>query len=56
MPQPNPEYEAFTRTLDKLLSVPHDELKKRMDAYQREAAKNPNRRGPKPKAQRKRKG
>jgi hypothetical protein len=49
MLEPNPEYEAFTRTLDKLLSVPHDELKKRMEAYQREAAKNPNRRGPKPK-------
>ena len=43
----NPEYEAFTRTLDKLLTVSHDELKKRMEAYQREAAKNPNRRGPK---------
>jgi hypothetical protein len=45
----NPEYDAFTRTLDKLLSVSHDELKKRMDAYKREAAKNPVRRGPKPK-------
>jgi hypothetical protein len=48
----NPEYEVFTRTLDKLLSVSHDELKKRMDAYKKESAKNPNRRGPKPKAKR----
>jgi hypothetical protein len=48
----NPEYEAFTRTLDKLLTVPHDELKRRMDAYKEKAAKNPNRRGPKPKAKR----
>jgi hypothetical protein len=45
----NPELEAFNRTMDKLLSVSHDELKRRMDAYKRKAAKNPNRRGPKPK-------
>ena len=54
MPKANPELEAFTRTMDKLLSVPHDELKRRMDAYKVEAAKNPNRRGPKPKAKTKR--
>jgi hypothetical protein len=47
MAEPNPEYQAFTQTLDKLLSVSKDDLKKRMDAYEREAAKNPNRRGPK---------
>jgi len=51
--QSNPEFDAFTRTLDKLLSVSHDELKRRMNAYKREAAKNPNRRGPKPKVKRK---
>jgi hypothetical protein len=45
----NPEYEAFTRTLDKLLAVPHDVLKARMEAYKKQAAKNPHRRGPKPK-------
>jgi hypothetical protein len=45
----NPEYEAFTQTLDKLLTVSHDELKKRMEAYKHQAAKNPNRRGPKSK-------
>jgi len=45
----NPEYEAFTRTLDALLSVPHDVLKKRMAAYKKQAAKNPRKRGPKPK-------
>jgi hypothetical protein len=49
MAEPNPEYEAFTRTLDKLLTVPHDELKRRMNAYKEKVAKNPNRRGPKPK-------
>ena len=46
----NPEYDAFTRTMDKLLSVSHDELKRRMEAYKKQAAKNPRRRGPKPKA------
>jgi len=49
MASTNPEYEAFTRTLDKLLSVPHDEMKRRLEAHKEEAAKNPNRRGPKPK-------
>jgi len=48
---PNPEYEAFTRTLDKLLAVPHGVLKARMEAYKKQAVKNPNKRGPKPKAQ-----
>jgi hypothetical protein len=50
----NPEYDAFTRTLDKLLTVPHDELKRRMDAYKEKAAKNPRKRGPKPKSKVKR--
>lgn len=47
--QTNPEYDAFTRTLDKILTVSKDELNRRMELYQREAAKNPKRRGPKPK-------
>ena len=45
----NPEFDAFDRTMGQLLSVSHDELKRRMDAYKKEAAKNPNKRGPKPK-------
>jgi len=45
----NPEFDAFDRTMGQLLSVSHDELKRRMDAYKKESAKNPNRRGPKPK-------
>jgi hypothetical protein len=45
----NPEFDAFTKTVDALLAVPHSELKKRMDAYRAESLKNPNRRGPKPK-------
>lgn len=46
---PNPEFERFDKTMVKLLSVSHDELKRRMEAYDKQAALNPNRRGPKPK-------
>lgn len=35
--------------MDKLLSVSHDELKRRMNAYKKQAALNLNKRGPKPK-------
>jgi hypothetical protein len=45
----NPEFEAFTRSIDKILAVSHDELKRRMEAYKEQAAKNPRKRGPKPK-------
>ena len=49
MAKPNPDFDAFTRTVDKLLSVSHDELKRRLETYKEEAAKNPTRSGPKPK-------
>ena len=45
--------EAFERFRDAtraILAVPHSVIKKRMDEHRKEAAKNPNRRGPKPKA------
>jgi iron-sulfur cluster repair protein YtfE (RIC family) len=51
----NPEFEAFTRTIDHLLTVSHDELKRRMEEYKVQAAKNPHKRGPKPKVKRKHK-
>jgi hypothetical protein len=44
--------EAFQRFRDAtkaILAVPHAEIKKRIEAHREEAAKNPNRRGPKPK-------
>jgi hypothetical protein len=44
----NPEFEAFDRTMGKILSVSHDELKRRMEAYNKQMVKNPNKRGPKP--------
>ena len=50
MREPNPEFDAFTRSVDKILTVSHDELKRRMEAYKEQAAKNPRKRGPKPKA------
>ena len=44
------EYESFKKTLNRVLSVPHSVIKGREAEYQEEAAKNPNRRGPKRKA------
>jgi hypothetical protein len=43
----NPEFEAFDRAMDRLLSVSHEELQRRMAAYKVEADKNPKKRGPK---------
>ena len=45
----NAEYENFTRLVDQVLSVPHSVIKKRIEEHRRQAAMNPNRRGPKPK-------
>ena len=52
MRESNPEYDAFTRTMDKLLTDSHDEMKRRMEAYKKLSAKNPRKRGPKPKSTR----
>jgi hypothetical protein len=49
MPRPAKEHQAFTSVLDKLLKVPKDEILRREAAYKAEAAKNPRKRGPKPK-------
>jgi hypothetical protein len=45
--------EAFRRFRDAtkaILAVPHSEIKKRLDAHREQAAKNPNKRGPKRKS------
>lgn len=47
MPSPPKEFQVFTSLVDKLLTVPKDELDRRMVAYKKEADKNPNKRGPK---------
>ncbi|HET8550716.1 MAG TPA: hypothetical protein VFL57_22065 [Bryobacteraceae bacterium] len=44
--------EAFTRfdnAMKAIIAVPHEEIQRRIEAHRREAAKIPNRRGPKPK-------
>jgi hypothetical protein len=46
-PKPNPEFDDFTRTVDKLLSVPREELQKREKEYRERVARNPRKRGPK---------
>ena len=46
------EFEAFTELVDRVLSVPHSEIQKRVEAHKKAAAKNPHRRGPKPKRKR----
>jgi hypothetical protein len=43
------EYEAFTSLVDRVLAVPHSVIKQRVEEYRKQAALNPNRRGPKPK-------
>ena len=46
---PKSEFDAFTSTVDRLLSVSHSEIQKREQEYQKQAAKNPHKRGPRPK-------
>ena len=41
--------DRFNATMDKILSVSHEELERRMNAYKKRAAKNPHKRGPRPK-------
>ena len=48
--KPQTEFEAFTATVDKLLSVPKAEILRREAEYKRNADLNPRKRGPKPKA------
>jgi hypothetical protein len=48
-PRPSKEYQAFTTLTDRLLAVPHDVIQQRIAQHREEAAKNPNKRGPKPK-------
>jgi len=47
-PSTSAEYNRFKSLLNKVMSVPHDEIMRREAEYQKTAALNPNRRGPKP--------
>ncbi len=50
-----PEAKArFDALVGKVLSVPHAEIMRREEEYQRQAALNPHRRGPKPKTKKNR--
>jgi hypothetical protein len=41
--------DRLNNTMDRLLSVSHAEMQRRLKAHKKEAALNPNKRGPKPK-------
>jgi hypothetical protein len=43
----NTEFDAFTKLVDRVLAVPHTEILRREKEYQKQAAQNPKRRGPK---------
>ena len=43
------EFQDFTSLVDRLLTVPKAEVDRRQAQYKKEAAKNPRKRGPKPK-------
>ena len=48
-PRQSKEYREFVKLTDRLLAVPRDVIQRRIDAHRKAAAKNPNKRGPKPK-------
>ena len=50
MPKTSKELRAFEALTDRLLAVPKTEIDKRQAEYLKQAAKNPRKRGPKPKA------
>ena len=44
----NPEFDAFTAFMDKLVKVPRSTIKRGITVHRKKAAANPNRPGPKP--------
>jgi len=48
-PEKSEEFDRFTALVDQVLSVPHSEIEKRQEEYQRQQEASPTRRGPKPK-------
>jgi len=46
MPPPS-EFDEFTKLVDRVLAVPHEEILRREKEYQKRGAQNPKRRGPK---------
>jgi len=52
MGRPSKEYQAFTNLIDRLLTVPKDEIHRRNAEHREKSAANPRKRGPKPKTTR----
>ncbi len=50
MGRPTKEFQAFTHLVDRLLAVPKETVQQRVDQHRERAARNPKKRGPKPKA------
>ena len=50
MGRPTKEFQAFRDLTDRLLAVPRATMEARLAEYRETAAKNPNKRGPKPKS------
>jgi hypothetical protein len=48
-PPVSEEFDRFTALVDQVLSVPHSEIEKRQEEYQRQQEASLTRRGPKPK-------
>ena len=48
--KPSSEFDAFTRLVKKVLSVPRSELLRREAEYRKQSDANPLKRGPKPKS------
>jgi hypothetical protein len=45
-------YQRFKTAMKAVLAVPHSVIQARIEEHRRQAAKNPNKRGPKPKGKR----
>ena len=45
-----PGMDRFNALMDKVLSVSHEEMQRRLSAHKAESDKNPRKRGPKPKS------
>jgi hypothetical protein len=50
MGRPSKEFQAFRELTDRLLAVPREKIQERITQHREASAKNPNKRGPKPKA------
>jgi hypothetical protein len=51
-PETSQEYKNFKSLLDRVMSVPHEEIMRREAEYKKQSGANPNKRGPKPKGKR----